>query len=209
MNLLDDIAIKLEAGQVADVLTLVKEGLDQGIDAKKILDEGLLKGMNSIGVKFKNNEVFIPEVLVAAMAMNQGTTILKPYLGDSSNATKGKVVIGTVKGDLHDIGKNLVKIMFEAKGLEIYDLGVDVAPDRFIDKAKEVNADIIACSALLTTTMPVMEEVAKKIKEEKLEAKMMIGGAPVNQDFCDKIGADFYTVDATSAAEKAVEICNR
>ena len=165
--------------------------------------------MNVIGEKFKNYEIFIPEVLIAARAMNQGAAVLKPYLTAEGVKAGGKVCIGTVQGDLHDIGKNLVRMMMEGKGLEVVDLGNDVAPEVFVETAIRENCQIIACSALLTTTMTVMEEVVKKAEEAGIRdrVKIMIGGAPVTQAFCDRIGADAYTPDAASAAQKALELC--
>ena len=176
---------------------------------EEILEEGLLSGMNIIGEKFKNNQVFVPEVLIAARAMNAGVEILKPHLVAEGVETKGTVVIGTVKGDLHDIGKNLVKMMLESKGLNVVDLGVDVDADTFVEKAKEVNAQIICCSALLTTTMSEMKSVVEKAKDAGIRdsVKIMVGGAPLSQDFCDSIGADAYTTDATSCSEVALDYC--
>ena len=156
--------------------------------------------------EFKNEEVFVPEVLVAARAMNKGIEILKPYLQDTEHQSKGTVILGTVKGDLHDIGKNLVKIMLEGKGLEVVDLGVDVDAQKFVEEAKIHQAQIICCSALLTTTMPEMKKVVDLVAQEHLNVKVMIGGAPVNQDYCNEIGADYYTDDATSASEVAYAI---
>ena len=166
--------------------------------------------MNIIGEKFKNNEIYVPEVLVAARAMNAGTELLKPLLAANGISAKGKVCIGTVQGDLHDIGKNLVKMMMEGKGLEVIDLGTDVAPETFVNAAIEQNCQVICCSALLTTTMGVMEEVVKEAKKVGIrdKVKIMVGGAPVNEVFCQKIGADCYTVDAASAADAAVAFCN-
>lgn len=207
---LQEISLQLQAGKAKIVKKLVQEAIDAGIPAQTILEEGLLSGMNVIGVKFKNNEVFVPEVLVAARAMNQGAALLKPLLMEDGAQTKGKVCIGTVKGDLHDIGKNLVKMMMEAKGLEIIDLGTDVAPETYIQTAREQNCRIICCSALLTTTMGVMADVVKAAEEAGIrdQVKIMVGGAPVTQVFADQVGADAYTPDATSAAEKAVEFCS-
>ena len=148
----------------------------------------------------------LPEVLVAARCMSEGIEVLKPHLQEGETNTLGKAVIGTVKGDKHDIGKNLVKIMLEGKGVEVIDLGIDVTAETFIEKAKEENVDIICCSALLTTTMDEMEKVVRLVKEENLDVKVMIGGAPVNQDFCDAIGADYYTDDAASASDVAKAI---
>ena len=206
---LHEISVQLQAGKAKIVKTLVQQAIDEGITAQKILDEGLLDGMNIIGEKFKNNEVFVPEVLVAARAMNMGAALLKPLLAADGVKATGKVCIGTVRGDLHDIGKNLVKMMMEGKGLEVVDLGNDVAPETFVQAAIEQNCQVICCSALLTTTMGVMEDVVKKAIELGVrdKVKIMIGGAPVNEDYCKKIGADIYTPDAASAADAAVEFC--
>ena len=159
MSIITDISENLQHGKAKIVKQLVQDAVDQGIPARQILEEGLLAGMDVIGQKFKNNEVFVPEVLVAARAMNMGTAILKPLLAESGEKAAGKVCIGTVKGDLHDIGKNLVRMMLEGKGLEVIDLGVDVAPETFVETAKKENCQIICCSALLTTTMGVMADV--------------------------------------------------
>ena len=206
---LQEISLQLQAGKAKIVKTLVQQAIDEGIPAQKILEEGLLAGMNVVGVTFKNNEVFVPEVLVAARAMNQGANLLKPLLMESGVKTSGKVCIGTVQGDLHDIGKNLVKMMMEGKGLEVIDLGTDVAPETYVRTAIEENCQIICCSALLTTTMGVMADVVKAAEEAGIrdKVKIMIGGAPVTEAFCRQVGADAYTPDATSAAEKAVEFC--
>ena len=161
MAILEDISLNLQRGKAKVVKELVQQAVDQGIDAKQILEEGLLAGMGIVGEKFKNNEVFVPEVLVAARAMNMGVSILKPLLTSAHVEAKGRACIGTVKGDLHDIGKNLVKMMLEGKGLEVIDLGTDVAPETFVQTAKEQNCQIICCSALLTTTMGVMGDVVK------------------------------------------------
>ena len=208
MSILTDISEALQKGRAKQIKVLVPQALEEGIPAKQILEEGLLAGMSVIGEKFKNNEVFVPEVLVAARAMNVGTELLKPELAEAGVSAKGKVCIGTVKGDLHDIGKNLVRMMFEGKGLEVIDLGVDVAPEAFVQAAVEHGCQIIACSALLTTTMPAMAEVVKAAQAAGIrdKVKIMIGGAPVTQEFCDSIGADAYTPDAAAAAEKAVAL---
>ncbi len=207
MEILNDISTLLQQGRAPKVKEKVQEALDQGISAKDILEEGLLSGMSVIGEKFKNNEVYVPEVLIAARAMNAGVALLKPYLVDAGVEAKGTVVIGTVKGDLHDIGKNLVKMMMEGKGLNVVDLGVDVSAEQFVSAAKENNADIIACSALLTTTMTEMKNVVDAVKAESLDVKVMVGGAPVTQNFCDSIGANSYTPDAASAADAALAFC--
>ena len=165
--------------------------------------------MSVIGEKFKNNEVFVPEVLVAARAMNMGANLLKPLLAEAGVKASGKVCIGTVKGDLHDIGKNLVKMMLEGKGLEVIDLGTDVAPETFVRTAQDEGCNIICCSALLTTTMGVMGDVVKAAEAAGIrdKVKIMVGGAPVTEAFCQQIGADAYTADAASAADKAVSFC--
>ena len=208
MSILTDISEALQKGRAKQIKVLVPQALEEGIPAKQILEEGLLAGMSVVGEKFKNNEVFVPEVLVAARAMNVGAELLKPELAEAGVSAKGKVCIGTVKGDLHDIGKNLVRMMFEGKGLEVIDLGVDVAPEAFVQAAVEHGCQIIACSALLTTTMPAMAEVVKAAEAAGIrdKVKIMIGGAPVTQEFCDSIGADAYTPDAAAAAEKAVAL---
>ena len=207
--ILSEISENLQKGKAKIVAELVQKALDEGVAPDAILNEGLLSGMNIIGEKFKNNEVYVPEVLVAARAMNKGTAILKPHLAAAGVQATGKVCIGTVQGDLHDIGKNLVKMMLEGKGLEVVDLGTDVSPETFVQTAIEQNCQVICCSALLTTTMGVMEDVVKKAVELGVrdKVKIMIGGAPVNEDYCAKIGADIYTPDAASAADAAVEFC--
>ena len=210
MSILAEISQNLQRGKAKAVKELVQQAVDQGISVEQILNEGLLSGMGVIGEKFKNNEVYVPEVLVAARAMNMGAQVLKPLIKEAGIKATGKVCIGTVKGDLHDIGKNLVKMMMEGKGLEVIDLGTDVSPETYISTAIEQNCQVICCSALLTTTMGVMEEVVKKAEEAGIrdKVKIMIGGAPVTDEYCKKIGADRYTPDAASAAEAAVELCS-
>lgn len=205
MSIVQEISEFLQKGRAKNVKALVQQALDEGIDPKTILDEGLLSGMMVIGGKFKRNEVFVPEVLVAARAMNAGVAILEPKLIEIGNEPVGKAVVGTVKGDLHDIGKNLVVMMLKGAGLEVVDLGVDVEPETFIAKAEEVGADLIGMSALLTTTMPNMKGVIELLEEKGLRDKyiVMIGGAPVNESFAEEVGADYYTPDAASAAEVA------
>ena len=208
MSVLVEISESLQKGKKKLVVQYVQQALEEGFAPQQILNEGLLPGMDVVGQKFKNNEVFVPEVLVAARAMNAGAEILKPLLAEAGVGTPGKMVLGTVKGDLHDIGKNLVKMMVEGKGIEVIDLGVDVSAEAFVEAAKEYNADIIGCSALLTTTMPVMAEVVKAVEAAGLKdkVKVMIGGAPVTEEFCKSVGADYYTSDAASAATVAAEI---
>ncbi|NLM76163.1 MAG: cobalamin-binding protein [Clostridiaceae bacterium] len=209
MQILQEISANLQKGSAKAVKELVQKALDEGISAKTILEEGLLAGMNVIGEKFKNNEVYVPDVLIAARAMNAGTELLKPHLADSGVKAAGKVVLGTVKGDLHDIGKNLVRMMMEGKGLEVVDLGVDVPTEKFIEKAIEIDADIIACSVLLTTTMTEMKNVVDAVNNSELKGKVkiMVGGAPITDAFCKSIGADYYAPDAASAADVAINIC--
>lgn len=209
MSILNEISENLQQGKAKVVKELVQKAIDDGINVKTILEEGLLSGMGIIGAKFKNNEVYVPDVLIAARAMNAGSELLKPLLASSGVKAKGKVVLGTVKGDLHDIGKNLVRMMMEGQGLEVIDLGIDVSVDKFINKLKETDAEIIACSALLTTTMGEMKNVVEALKAAGLRDKvtMMIGGAPVTDQYCKSIGADIYTPDAASAAEEAAKVC--
>ena len=206
--ILTEISEKIQKGKTKDIKALVPKALEEGISASEILNEGLLDGMNIVGIKFKNNEVFVPEVLIAARAMKAGTDILKPYLVSDNVSAKGKVVLGTVRGDFHDIGKNLVKMMMEGHGLEVIDLGVDVAPEAFVNAAKENGADVIACSALLTTTMAEMKNVVDLCKAEGIRdnVKIMIGGAPITDAYKTEIGADLYTSDAASAAEAAAAL---
>ena len=205
MEIFREISEALQVGNAKKVKELVQKALDDGIQPSEILTNGLIEGMSIVGVKFKNNEIYVPEVLIAARAMQAGMDILRPFLTASGVKPIGKVVIGTVKGDLHDIGKNLVKMMMQGAGLEVIDLGVDVSPEKFVNAAKENNADIVALSALLTTTMPGMKNVITALKEAGIrdKVKVMIGGAPVTQNYADEIGADGYARDAASAAEMA------
>lgn len=204
MSILTEINETLQRGRSKVVCELIQTALEEQYTPAEIL-KSLLDGMDVIGEKFRNNEVFVPEVLVSARAMNKGLGILKPYLQEEGMTSCGKVCLGTVKGDLHDIGKNLVKLMMESKGLEVIDLGVDVEPERFVRTAMDEKCDIIACSALLSTTMDAMEDVVKKAEEAGIrdKVKIMIGGAPVTQKFCDDIGADAFTADAASASQVA------
>ncbi len=208
MGLIQEISEYLQKGRAKNVKALVQQALDENLDPKEILNDGLLSAMMIVGAKFKNNEVFVPEVLVAARAMNAGLSVLEPKLVEVGNEPVGKAVIGTVQGDLHDIGKNLVVMMLKGAGFEIYDLGVDVDPAVLIDKAEEVGADIICMSALLTTTMPKMQDCIDNLKERGLRDKyiVMIGGAPVNESFCQQVGADYYTPDAATCAEVAKKV---
>lgn len=206
---LEALSAYLQQGKAKEVRALTQQAVDEGMPVEEILDNGLLAGMNIIGIKFKNNEIFVPEVLIAARAMNAGMEVLKPLLTSANIQSRGTVVIGTVKGDLHDIGKNLVAMMMKGKGLTVIDLGTDVAPSRFVEQAVENNAQIIACSALLTTTMREMENVVKAVNEANLHDRLriMVGGAPVTESFRASIGADRYAPDAATAAEVALELC--
>lgn len=209
MSILAEISENLQKGRAKVVKELVQQAIDEGVAVRDILDQGLLHGMGIIGGKFKNNEVYVPEVLIAARAMNAGAELLKPLLVEAGVKSTGKVCLGTVKGDLHDIGKNLVRMMLEGKGLEVIDLGTDIAPEKYVETAINENCQIICCSALLTTTMGVMGEVVKACEAAGIrnKVKIMVGGAPVTQAFCEQIGADRYTADAASAAEVALELC--
>lgn len=209
MEILDQISEFVQKGRLKNVKELVQKALDEGVEANTILNDGLMAGMHVIGEKFKRNEVYVPEVMIAARAMNGGIDVLKPVLAAGGAQTKGKAVIGTVKGDQHDIGKNLVRIMMEGKGIEVIDLGVDVPPEKFVQTAIDEDAQIIGCSALLTTTMGAMSDVVEEAQKRGIrdKVKIMIGGAPVTQEYCDEIGADYYTPDAASAADVAAQIC--
>ncbi|MBR3765102.1 MAG: corrinoid protein [Clostridia bacterium] len=208
--MLSQISEQIQKGKAKAVKQLVQEAIDAGIPAQQILEEGLIAGMNVIGEKFRNSEVFVPEVLVAARAMNMGAALLKPLLAADGVKAHGRACIGTIQGDLHDIGKNLVKMMLEGKGIEVIDLGTDVAPETFVKTAIEQDCQIICCSALLTTTMPLMADVVKLAEEAGIrgKVKIMVGGAPVTAEFAASIGADAYTDDAASAADQAVAFCS-
>ena len=205
---LQQIADNLIKGKAPEVKELVKKALDEGVGVEKVLNEGLIAGMNVVGAKFKANEFYVPEVLIAARAMKSGMELLRPILAEKNIKGVGTVVLGTVKGDLHDIGKNLVGMMLEGAGFEVIDIGVDVAAEKFVETAKEKNASLIGLSALLTTTMVGMKDVAKALKEASLDGKVkvMIGGAPLTQSYADEIGADGYAPDAASAVDKAKEL---
>ncbi len=187
------------------VTALVKAALDDGAKADHILNQGLIAGMDIVGERMESGDMFIPEVLMAAQAMNAAVEILKPLLSEDNSAAKGRVVIGTVKGDLHDIGKNLVAMMMGSAGLEVTDLGVDIAPEKFIEALKAKKANILCMSALLTTTMPMMKQTIQAVNGSGLrdQVKIMVGGAPVTQAFADEIMADAYAPDAGTAAKKA------
>ena len=201
------IADTLKAGNAPKVKELVQAAIAEGVDPSAIVNNALIIGMGEIGVLFKNNEVYVPEVLIAARAMHAGLNVLKPLLVEQDIQPIGTVALGTVKGDLHDIGKNLVGMMLEGAGLKVLDLGIDVSPEKFIEAIKNNKVDVIALSALLTTTMPGMKDTIEAIKAAGLRdtVKIMIGGAPVTQNYADEIGADGYAADAASAADVAKE----
>jgi len=191
------------SGDQNTALEITKAALEEGTAAKDVLDNGLIAGMDIVGALFKKNEIYIPEVLIAARAMKMAMEVLEPELVKAGVEPVGKLLIGTVQGDLHDIGKNLVAMMLKGAGFQVIDLGVDVGPEKFIEQVKAANAQLIGMSALLTTTMPGMEKTIKALKDAGIPVKVMIGGAPVTQDYADRIGADGYAPDAASAVDLA------
>ena len=197
------IADSVYGGKRDDVASLVQAALDEGSTPQEALDKGLIAGMSHVGEDFKNNVIYVPEVLIAARAMKAGMEIIKPLLAEAKIEPKGRVVLGTVKGDLHDIGKNLVGMMLEGAGYEIIDAGVDVPPEKFIEEAKEKGAGVVAMSALLTTTMLAMRDTIQAFDQAGIRdsVKVVVGGAPVTQKWCDEIGADGYAPDAASAVD--------
>ena len=199
----NEISELLQKGKAKDIVVSVQKALDDGASPKDILEKSLMAGMNIVGDKFKRNEVFVPEVLIAARAMNKATETLKPHLAKAGVNPVGKALICTVKGDLHDIGKNLVKMMIEGKGIEVEDLGVDCDAQKLVDKVKEGGAKVVCLSALLTTTMTAQKDTIDALKTAGVrdKVKVMVGGAPVTQSFADEIGADAYSSDAASAAD--------
>jgi 5-methyltetrahydrofolate--homocysteine methyltransferase len=205
LKALSDAIIK---GNQKTAVDITKQALSEGMDPAAILGDGLIAGMNIIGVRFKANEVYIPEVLIAARAMKMAMEVLEPKLVEAGVKPLGKAMVGTVQGDLHDIGKNLVVMMLKGAGFEVVDLGVDVSPDKFVEKAKETKSSIIGLSALLTTTMPSMEKTIRALKDAGISARTMVGGAPVTQAYADKIGADGYAADAATAVDIAKQLLN-
>lgn len=208
MEILNQIVDSVFSGDAPKTEELTREAVAQGLDPQVIIDEGLIAGMNKIGVLFKENKVFIPEVLISVRAMNYGMKILKPLLVDKKAVSKGKVVMGTVKGDLHDIGKNLVIMMLEGAGFEVVDIGIDKAPEIFVEAAREHKPDIIGMSALLTTTLPAAKDTITALQDAGLrdKIKVMVGGAPVTQKFADEIGADGFAPDASRAVDLAKQL---
>ncbi len=206
---LSALAENLINGKAPEVKELTQKALDDGVAPGEILNDGLIKGMSVVGERFKNNEFYVPEVLIAARAMHAGMDILSPALAESGVKPIGRILLGTVKGDLHDIGKNLVAMMMEGAGFEVVDLGIDVPPEKFVEAAKD-GGGVIAMSALLTTTMTAMKTTMEALEEAGVrdQVKVLIGGAPVTQNYADEIGADGYARDAASAADKAKELIN-
>lgn len=204
----NQLSLYVQKGNGAKAKEMVSEGLAQKVSPTEILNAGLIEAMAVIGEKFKNNEIYVPEMLMAAKAMNQGMQILEPVLTATGVKPIGKAVIGTVKGDLHDIGKNLVRMMLKGAGIEMYDLGIDVSAQAFLDKAKEVGADMVCLSALLTTTMPYMDSVIKEFEKAGVRSqyKFMIGGAPVSEAYAKSINADCYADDAVIAVDVAKKL---
>lgn len=208
MEILSEISKQLIAGNDEKVYELTNDAISANIDPKKILNDGLISGMNVIGEQFRKHEIFLPDVLLAAKAMYAGMELLKPLFIKNEIPTLGKIVIGTVKGDLHDLGKNLVGIMLKGAGFDVVDLGKDVPAEKFVETAKEENAKLIGMSALLTTTTPVMKEVILLLKEKNLTGKIktIIGGAPVSREYAEEIGADAYGFDAANSVIVAKEL---
>ena len=202
---LENVKNLVNTGKAKLIAAAVQEALDEGCNATDILGS-MIEAMDIVGEKFKNGEIFVPEMLIAAKAMKKGVEVLKPHLASGEAGALGKVVIGTVAGDLHDIGKNLVAMMIESAGFEVVDLGVDVPVEKFVEAGAEDGVKIVACSALLTTTMPALEATVAALKASGKDYKVMIGGAPITQEFADKVGADAYTPDAATAAKKAKEL---
>jgi len=208
MGDLTQLSESLQQGDMDKVRALTAQALEAGLSPGEILSDGLIAGMNVVGVKFKNNELFLPEVLVVARAMHAGLDVLKPKLAETGAEPTGRIVLGTVKGDLHDIGKNLVGMMLQGGGFEVNDLGIDVPIERFIEAAAEEGIQIVALSALLSTTMPKMRETIEALHKAGLteKVKILVGGAPVSQEYADEIGAHGYASDAASAVDMAREL---
>lgn len=208
MSKIEELSAAVENGKSKLVPNLVQECLDEGDAPLDVLNHGMIDAMSVVGEKFKKNEIFVPEMLVAARAMKKGVDVLKPHLGGENDGKIGKMVMGTVYGDLHDIGKNLVIMMIESSGYEVVDLGIDVSIEKFVQAAEDPNVTVVGVSALLTTTMPAMKEVVAALNKSprRKDFKIMVGGAPITQEFCDEIGADVYTPDAASAGQAAKKL---
>ncbi|CAA7601394.1 Cobalamin (vitamin B12)-binding domain protein [Acididesulfobacillus acetoxydans] len=204
MSTFQEMAEAVISGNAKKVKEYAKQALAEGVSPQAIINDGLIAGMNVVGVRFKNNEVYVPEVLISARAMHAGMDVVKPLLSEAEVQDKGTIVVGTVKGDLHDIGKNLVRMMLEGAGYKVIDLGVDIAPDKFAQAVEEHRPQIVGLSALLTTTMVQMKNTIERLKDYPV--KVMVGGAPVTQKFADEVGADAYASDAATAVEKAEQL---
>ncbi|MCK8827404.1 corrinoid protein [Natroniella acetigena] len=207
MSKMEKIVEGVIAGNIDRVAELTQELVDEGTKPSEIIKNGLVAGMDVVGGRFKKNEMFVPEVLIAAKAMHSGMDIVKPLLTEGESSSVGTVIMATVEGDLHDIGKNLVAMMLEGAGFEVVDLGVDIEADEFVEAVKEHQPDVVGLSALLTTTMPAMEETIKSLEEAGIrdQVKIMVGGAPVSEDFANEIGADGYAADGSTATDIARE----
>lgn len=211
MSVLEELSQALINGNAPKTKELAQKAIDEGMAPSKVLSEGLIVGMNEVGRRFKNNEFYVPEVLIAARAMHSGMDVLKPLLSEAEASSAGTVVLGTVKGDLHDIGKNLVSMMLEGAGFNVIDVGVDVAPDKFLEAVRDKKPQVVGLSALLTTTMPAMKTTIEALKEAGVRdsVKVMIGGAPVTQRYSDEIGANGYAPDAASAVDVARRLAGK
>jgi len=206
MNLLDELKVSVIAGDCDKIDKLTRQGLEQGIKVETILNEGLIAAMDTVGLRFERGELFIPEMLRAAGAMQRGLNVLRPLFKESDIQPLGTIVIGTVEGDLHDIGKSMVGMILESAGFKVVDLGVNVSPEKFVRSAKEENAQLVGLSALLTTTVGKMQTTIKVFERAGLKVKILVGGAPVTQQYADSIGADGYAPDAFLAVKKAKEL---
>ena len=209
MTVLEEISQYVQQGRAGLLTDCIERALAEQVPIRDILEKGLLDGMNKVNSSYRKNEVYVPEILISSHAMTVGLEVLEPYFMENKNGKVGTVILGTVRGDMHDIGKQLVKMMMESRGLEVIDIGIDVPARVFVEKAREHNAKVIACSALLTTTMYEIQKVVEAVRNSDLngKVKVMAGGAPVSKLFCDYIHADCYTENALMAAEKAVELC--
>jgi 5-methyltetrahydrofolate--homocysteine methyltransferase len=211
MEILQTIANSLIAGEDGKIVDEVKQAVDEGLTAREILDGGLIAGMNVVGARFREHEMFLPEVLLSARAMTAGVAVLKPLLIADNVQSRGKVVLGSVEGDLHDIGKNLVGIMLRGAGFDVIDLGIDVPPEKFVEAAVSEGAQVVGLSSLLTTTMARMKDVVALVKERGLSGQIhiMVGGAPLSEEFAESIGADAYGYDASNAVQKVIALTEK
>lgn len=207
--LLNNLSQKVIDGKNLDAVEITKQLLAQGVEPKYILDNGLMPGIEIVGIRFRDNQIFVPQVLISARAMKSSLSLLEPLLSKAELHGMGTVVIGTVKGDIHDIGKNIVAMMLRSSGFSVIDLGIDTRAEKFIDTIKQENAQVLGMSALLTTTMPYMKTVIEKLKEEKIDVRVMVGGAPISKAFAEQIGADGYARNATEAVSLAKKLIGK